>query len=124
MFEQPVAIERLWVERGPKIDSFPDLENSDATILSRERVEKMEGSASPYARRLRGLDPDKILEEIATLETARRRIIPEIEGLKRQQNASGDDFDLDVREVLRGSNCREEYCGDSDSLHQYSFNPS
>ncbi len=33
--------------------------------------------------RNRGLDPDKALEEIATLETARRRLIPEIEGLKR-----------------------------------------
>jgi seryl-tRNA synthetase len=42
--------------------------------------------------RNRGLDPDKTLEDIATLETARRRLIPEIEGLKRQQNASGDDF--------------------------------
>jgi seryl-tRNA synthetase len=42
--------------------------------------------------RNRGLNPDKTLEEIATLETARRRLIPEIEGLKRQQNASGDDF--------------------------------
>jgi seryl-tRNA synthetase len=42
--------------------------------------------------RSRGLDPDKALEEIATLETARRRLIPEIEGLKRQQNASGDEI--------------------------------
>jgi seryl-tRNA synthetase len=40
----------------------------------------------------RGLDPDKALEEIATLETARRRIIPELEGLKRQQNTSGDEI--------------------------------
>src|SRR3989442_6956654 len=40
----------------------------------------------------RGLDVDKALEEIATLETARRRLIPELEGLKRKQNASGDDF--------------------------------
>jgi seryl-tRNA synthetase len=40
--------------------------------------------------RRRGLDPDKLLEEIATLETARRRLIPELEGLKRQQNTSGD----------------------------------
>src|SRR5437762_13650474 len=40
--------------------------------------------------RNRGLDPDKALEEIATLETARRRIIPELEGLKREQNAAGD----------------------------------
>jgi seryl-tRNA synthetase len=41
--------------------------------------------------RNRGLDPDRALEEIATLETARRRIIPELEGLKRQQNTSGDE---------------------------------
>jgi seryl-tRNA synthetase len=42
--------------------------------------------------RHRGLDPDKVLEQIATLETARRRLIPEIEGLKRQQNTSGDEI--------------------------------
>jgi seryl-tRNA synthetase len=42
--------------------------------------------------RNRGFDPDKALEEIATLETARRRIIPELEGLKRQQNTSGDEI--------------------------------
>ena len=44
--------------------------------------------------RNRGLDLDnlnKALEEFATLETARRRIIPELEGLKRQQNTSGDE---------------------------------
>ncbi len=40
--------------------------------------------------RSRGLDADKVLEEIATLETIRRRLIPEVEGLKRQQNTSGD----------------------------------
>jgi seryl-tRNA synthetase len=42
--------------------------------------------------RSRGLEPDKALEEIATLETARRRLIPELEGLKRQQNTSGDEI--------------------------------
>lgn len=40
----------------------------------------------------RGLDPDQALQEIATLETARRRIIPELEGLKRLQNTSGDEI--------------------------------
>src|ERR1700704_4284008 len=43
----------------------------------------------------RGLEPDKVqkvLEEIATLETARRRLIPELEALKRQQNTSGDEI--------------------------------
>jgi seryl-tRNA synthetase len=42
--------------------------------------------------RNRGLDPDKALEEIATLETARRRLIPELEWLKRAQNTSGDEI--------------------------------
>src|ERR1700716_4770158 len=44
------------------------------------------------ALRSRGLEPDKALEEIATLETARRRLIPELEGLKRLQNTSGDEI--------------------------------
>jgi seryl-tRNA synthetase len=42
--------------------------------------------------RNRGLDADKALEEITTLETARRRMIPEVESLKRQQNTSGDEI--------------------------------
>ena len=41
--------------------------------------------------RSRGLEPDAELEQIATLETRRRRLIPEIEGLKREQNTSGDE---------------------------------
>src|SRR4029078_1694959 len=44
------------------------------------------------ALRSRGVDADKALEEIATLETARRRIIPERECRKRQQNAPGDEI--------------------------------
>ena len=50
--------------------------------------------------RNRGLDPDKALEEIATLETARRRLIPEIEGLKRLQNTSGDEIARAKRQGL------------------------
>src|SRR3954462_10000517 len=41
--------------------------------------------------RNRGLDPDADLEEIAVLESRRRRLIPEVEGLKREQNAAGDE---------------------------------
>jgi seryl-tRNA synthetase len=41
--------------------------------------------------RKRGLQPDAELEQIATLETRRRRLIPEMEGLKREQNAAGDE---------------------------------
>ena len=42
--------------------------------------------------RNRGMDPDKALEEIATLEGLRRRLIGEFEGLKREQNTSGDEI--------------------------------
>ncbi len=42
--------------------------------------------------RNRGLDVDQALEDVATFETARRRLILEIEGLRRQQNASGDEI--------------------------------
>jgi seryl-tRNA synthetase len=43
------------------------------------------------AFRNRGLDADSDLEQLATLETRRRRLIPEIEGLKREQNTAGDE---------------------------------
>jgi seryl-tRNA synthetase len=41
--------------------------------------------------RNRGLEPEAELEQIATLEARRRRLIPEVEGLKREQNAAGDE---------------------------------
>jgi seryl-tRNA synthetase len=50
--------------------------------------------------RNRGLDPDKALEEIVTLQTARRRMIPELEGLKRAQNTSGDEIARAKRQGL------------------------
>ncbi|MSO30109.1 MAG: serine--tRNA ligase [Acidobacteria bacterium] len=40
----------------------------------------------------RGLDLTADLEALAMLETRRRRILPEIEGLKREQNAAGDEI--------------------------------
>ena len=39
----------------------------------------------------RGLNVDGDLEAFATLENRRRRLIPELEGLKREQNTSGDE---------------------------------
>jgi seryl-tRNA synthetase len=42
--------------------------------------------------RNRGLDADKELTDIATFEALRRRLIGEYEGLKRQQNTSGDEI--------------------------------
>jgi len=38
----------------------------------------------------RGLRLDNELEQLTTLELRRRRLIPELEGLKREQNAAGD----------------------------------
>jgi seryl-tRNA synthetase len=53
----------------------------------RDRLEEVRAGL-----RRRGLDPDKALGDIAALETVRRRLIPEVEGLKRQQNTSGDEI--------------------------------
>src|SRR3989442_6423844 len=50
--------------------------------------------------RNRGLDPDKALEDIATLEAARRWMIPELEALKRLQNTSGDEIARAKRQGL------------------------
>jgi len=40
----------------------------------------------------RGMNVDGDLEAFATLENRRRRLIPELEGLKREQNAAGDEI--------------------------------
>ena len=39
----------------------------------------------------RGMNADGELESLATLENRRRRLIPELEGLKREQNTAGDE---------------------------------
>jgi seryl-tRNA synthetase len=48
----------------------------------------------------RGLDLTAELEELATLETRRRQILPEVEGLKREQNAAGDEVARAKRQGL------------------------
>src|SRR5215212_9985874 len=53
--------------------------------------------------RSRGLQPDAELEQIATLENRRRRLIPEVEGLKREQNAAGDEVARAKRQGLDAS---------------------
>jgi seryl-tRNA synthetase len=53
--------------------------------------------------RSRGLDPDAELEQIASLEARRRRLIPEMEGLKREQNASGDEVARAKRQGIDAS---------------------
>jgi len=42
--------------------------------------------------RNRGLDPDGDLGKLAAIEARRRAIIPEAEGLKQQQNRSGEEI--------------------------------
>src|SRR5687768_1864265 len=51
----------------------------------------------------RGLQPDAELEQIGTLESARRRLIPEIEGLKREQNTAADEVARAKREGVDAS---------------------
>jgi seryl-tRNA synthetase len=53
--------------------------------------------------RNRGLEPDAELEQLATLEARRRRLIPELEGLKREQNTSGDEIARTKRQGLDAS---------------------
>jgi seryl-tRNA synthetase len=64
--------------------------------------------------RNRGIDADAALEQIITLETARRRMIPEIENLKRLQNTSGDEIarakrqGLDIAPVQEANRARAQ----------------
>ena len=52
------------------------------------------------AMRNRGVQADAELEQLATLEARRRRLIPELEGLKRQQNTAGDEIARAKRQGL------------------------
>ena len=55
----------------------------------------------------RGTDFSRELEELAMLETQRRRLLPEIEGLRRQQNASGDEVARAKRQGLDASKIQD-----------------
>jgi len=57
--------------------------------------------------RNRGLEPDKVLQDIATLEGLRKRLIGEFEGLKRQQNTSGDEIAKAKRQGLDTAHIQE-----------------
>jgi seryl-tRNA synthetase len=48
----------------------------------------------------RGIDLTKELENLAALETRRRRILPEMEGLRREQNTAGDEVARAKRQGL------------------------
>src|SRR5688500_19522817 len=51
----------------------------------------------------RGIKADGELEQLATLEARRRRLIPELEGLKREQNTAGDEVARAKRQGLDAS---------------------
>jgi seryl-tRNA synthetase len=68
--------------------------------------------------RRRGLDPDRALEEIATLETARRRLIQDVEGLKRLQNTSGDEIAKAKRQGLETSAIQAANRGRAQQIRQ------
>ena len=62
----------------------------------------------------RGVDLTTELEELAMLEAARRRLLPELEGLKREQNAAGDEAGrarrqgLDIAQIQERSRQRAQ----------------
>ena len=62
----------------------------------------------------RGMDATAELEQLATLEAHRRRLIPQIEGLKREQNTAGDEVarakrqGLDSRPVFEANKQRSQ----------------
>ena len=55
----------------------------------------------------RGLDLSAELDELVMLETRRRRLLPEIEGLKREQNTSGDEVARARRQGLDATKIQE-----------------
>src|SRR5687768_7573835 len=48
----------------------------------------------------RGIKADAELEQLAALEARRRRLIPELEGLKREQNTAGEEVARAKRQGL------------------------
>ena len=67
--------------------------------------------------RRRGLDAAADLESLATLEAARRRVIPEVEGIKRDRNAAGNEVarakrqGLDAAALVAANKARAEQLG-------------
>ena len=60
--------------------------------------------------RNRGLDADAILQPFAALDARRKALIPQVEGLKREQNASGEEIARAKREGRdpSGRVCRQQ----------------
>ncbi|MEP7306805.1 MAG: serine--tRNA ligase [Acidobacteriota bacterium] len=71
-------------------------------ILLRDQID-----AVRLGLRNRGLDADKALEDIAALDLARRQLIQEVEGLKREQNRAGDEIAKAKRQGLETTAIQE-----------------
>jgi seryl-tRNA synthetase len=62
----------------------------------------------------RGVDLSSELEQLASLESTRRRLIPQVEGLKREQNTAGDEVarakrqGLDARPIFEANKQRAQ----------------
>ena len=62
----------------------------------------------------RGIDLSSELEQLATLESHRRRLIPQVEGLKREQNTAGDEVarakrqGIDARPIFEANKQRSQ----------------
>ena len=69
----------------------------------------------------RGGDFSAELEELATLESHRRRLLPELEGLKRQQNAAGDEVARAKRQGLDITKIQEESRARNQQIKQLSI---
>src|SRR5687768_9407407 len=63
--------------------------------------------ATRAALRKRGVDLSSELDELASLEARRRRLLPELEGLKREQNTAGDEVARAKRQGLDASKIQE-----------------
>jgi len=68
----------------------------------------------------RGTDFSSELEALATLEAQRRRLLPELEGLKREQNAAGDEVARAKRQGLDVSKLQEANRARSQQIKQLS----
>src|SRR6185503_20059716 len=69
---------------------------------------------------MRGGDFSRELEEIATLETRRGQLLPEVEGLKRQQNAAGDEVARAKRQGLDATKIQEQSRARNQQIKQLS----
>jgi len=66
----------------------------------------------------RGMDPDKALDGLSALESERRRLIAEFEGLKREQNSSGEEIAKAKREGIDTAPIQERNRARSQQIKQ------